>query len=101
MKRCVLQFINSRYEVAFSQCKIDQINCFGYNDDYSRGKRLEKVEGVVGDRRMSGIRKGNNMFNSRAIHAFMNALETMALTEKQQEKAQICEKQPDKNNHGS
>ena len=31
----------------------------------------------------------------------MNALETMTLTEKQQEKVQVCEKQPGKNNHGS
>ena len=29
--------------------------------------------------------------------AFMNALEMMALTEKQQEKVQVCEKQPGKN----
>ena len=33
--------------------------------------------------------------------AYVNAVETMALTEKQQEKVQICEKQPGKNNRGS
>ena len=31
----------------------------------------------------------------------MNALETMALTEKQQEKVQVCDKLPGKNNRGS
>ena len=33
--------------------------------------------------------------------AYMNGLETMALTEKQQEKVQVCKKQPGKNNRGS
>ena len=30
--------------------------------------------------------------------AYMNGLETMTLTKKQQEKVKICEKQPGKNN---
>ena len=33
--------------------------------------------------------------------AYMIALETMALTEKQQEQVQVCEKQSGKNNRGS
>ena len=33
--------------------------------------------------------------------AYMNALETMALTEKQQKKVQVSEEQPGKNNRGS
>ena len=40
------------------------------------------------------------MLSSCVIPAYMNALETMALTEKQQEE-QVCEKQPGKNNRGS
>ena len=31
---------------------------------------------------------------------YMNALETMELTKKQQEKVQVCEKQPGNNNRG-
>ena len=45
-------------------------------------------------------RKGN-MPSLCVIPAYMNELETMALTEKQHEKVQVCEKQPGKNNHGS
>ena len=41
------------------------------------------------------------MLSSCATPVYMNALETMVLTEKQQEKVQICEKQPGKNNCGS
>ena len=37
----------------------------------------------------------------RDRQAYMYGLETMALTEKQQEKVQVCEKQLDKKNHGS
>ncbi len=58
------------------------------------------MEGVTGDRRISRKRKGN-VLSSCATPAYMNALETMALTEKQQEKVQVCEKQPGKNNRGS
>ena len=47
-----------------------------------------KVDGVMGDRRVSRKRKGN-VLSSCVTPAHMNALETMALTEKQQEKIQI------------
>ena len=76
------------------------MNCFGYNEDYSRGKRLEKSRGVMGDIRISRKRKGN-MLSSCVTPAYMNGLETMAQTEKQQDKVQVCEKQPGKNNCGS
>ena len=59
-----------------------------------------KVEGVMGDRRTSCKRKGN-VLSSCVTPAHMNALETLALTEKQQEKVQVCEKQPGNNNRGS
>ena len=59
-----------------------------------------KVEGVMGDRRISCKRKGN-VLSSYVTSANMNALETIALTEKQQEKIQVSEKQPGKNNRGS
>ena len=49
-----------------------------------------KVEGVMGDRRISCKRRGN-MLNSCITSAFMNALDTMALTEKQAGKVQVCE----------
>ena len=45
-----------------------------------------KVEGMMGDRRISRKR---NMLSSCVTPAYMNALETMALTEKQQ-KVQVC-----------
>ena len=48
-----------------------------------------KVEGVKGERRISRIRKGN-VFSSYATPASMNALETIAQTEKQQEPVQVC-----------
>ena len=41
------------------------------------------------------------MLSSCATQAYMNALETMALEEKQQDNVQICEKQPGKNNRRS
>ena len=49
-----------------------------------------KVEGVVEDRRISRKRKGN-VLSSCITLAYMNALETMALTEKQHGKVQVCE----------
>ena len=55
---------------------------------------------MMGDRRVSRKRKGN-VLSSCVTPAYMNARETMALTEKQQDKVQICEKQPGKNNRGS
>ena len=42
-----------------------------------------KVEGVMGDRRISGKSKGN-VLRSCVTPAYKNALETKALTEKQQ-----------------
>ena len=60
-----------------------------------------KIEGVMADRRISHKCKGN-VLSSCISSANMNALETMALTEKQQETVQICEeKNPGKNNRGS
>ena len=59
-----------------------------------------KVEEVMGDRRISRKRKGN-VFSSCVTPAYIIALETMALTEKQQEEVQVCEKQPAKNNRGN
>ena len=41
------------------------------------------------------------MLSSCVTPAYMNVLETMALTEKQQEKVPVCEKQPGKNSRGS
>ena len=52
------------------------------------------------ERRISRKRKGN-VLSSCVTPAYMDALEAIALTEKQQEKVQICEKQPDKNIRGS
>ena len=43
-----------------------------------------KVEGVIGDRWISGHSKGN-VLSSCITPAYMNALETMTLTEKQTE----------------
>ena len=59
-----------------------------------------KVDGVMGDRRISRKRKGN-VLSSCVTPACVNALETIALTEKQKEKVQVCEKQNGKNNRGS
>ena len=44
-----------------------------------------------GDICMSRKLKGN-VLSSCATRVYMNALETMALTEKHQEKVQVCEK---------
>ena len=55
---------------------------------------------MMGDRRISRKRRGN-VPSSFVTPAYMIALQTMALIEKQQEKVQFCEKQPGKNNHGS
>ena len=51
---------------------------------------LGKVKGVMGDRRLSHKLKGK-VLSSRVVWVYMNALETTALTEKQQ--VQVCEKQ--------
>ena len=59
-----------------------------------------KVEWVMGDRCIS-CKRERNVLSSCVTPAYMNALETMALTEKQQETVQDCEKQLDKNNRGS
>ena len=50
----------------------------------------------MGDRCITCKRKGN-MLSSYVTPAYMNALETMALTEKQQKKAQVYEKKSGKN----
>ena len=42
-----------------------------------------------------------NVLSSCVTPAYMNALKTMALIEKQQEKVQVCETQSGKNNGGS
>ena len=57
--------------MAFIQWKIDYINCFGYKDDYSRRKCV---------------------LSSCVTQVYMNTLETMALTEKQQKNVHVCEK---------
>ena len=55
---------------------------------------------MVGDRRTSRKRRGN-VLSSCVTPAYMNALETMTLTEKQHEKVQVCKKQSGKNNRES
>ena len=50
-----------------------------------------KVDGVMGDKRISRKRKGN-VLSSYVTPAYMNGLETMALSEKQQKKAQVLRK---------
>ena len=57
-----------------------------------------KVDGVMGDRRISHKRQGNVLSSCVAL-VYMNALEPM--DEKQQVKVQVWEKQPDKNDRGS
>ena len=52
------------------------------------------------DRRKSRKRNGNAL-SSCVTPACINGLETMALTEKQQEKVQVCQKQAGKNGRGS
>ena len=54
----------------------------------------------MGNRRISRKGKGN-VLSLCVTSAYVNALETMALTEKQQEKVQVCEKQSGKNIRGS
>ena len=49
-----------------------------------------KVEGMLGDRCISRKSK-TNVFTSWVTPAYMTALEPMTLTEKQQEKVQVCE----------
>ena len=68
--------------------------------EFSQCKRLDESRRVMGDKRNSRKRKGN-VFSSCATPAYMNGLETMALTQKQQEKVQVCEKQTGKNNRGN
>ena len=55
----------------------------------ARANAWSKVEGVMGDRRISRKRNGN-VLSSCVTTVHINALETMALTEKQQEKVQVC-----------
>ena len=57
-----------------------------------------EVEEMMGDRRISRISK-LNVLSLCVVPAYTNALETMALTEKQQ-KVKVCKKQPGKNNRG-
>ena len=52
----------------------------------------KKVEGVKRDSRISRKHKGH-VLSSCVTTAYMNVLETVALTEKQQEKVQVCEEQ--------
>ena len=54
----------------------------------------------MGDIRISRKLKGN-MLSYCVTPADMNALETMALIEKQQEKVQVYKRKPGKNNRGS
>ena len=58
-----------------------------------------KVEGVMGDIRISRKLKGN-VFRSCVTRLYMNALEMMAPTEKQQSKVQLREEKPSRNNCG-
>ena len=61
-------------------------------EDYSRGRRLKESwrgDGMMGVSRMSRKRKGK-MVNSRDTPVNVYGLETLALTEKQQEKVQVC-----------
>ena len=51
----------------------------------------KEVEGVMEDRRISHKRKGNPL-SSCITPTYTNALDTRAVTEKQQEKVQVCEK---------
>ena len=68
--------------------------------EYSRGVRntaganaWRKVEGVMGDRRTSRTRKGN-VLSPCVTPAYISAFETVALTEKPQEKVQVCQNNP-------
>ena len=66
----------------------------------SQANAWRKVEGVKVDRHISRKRKGN-VLGSCVTPVYMNAQETMALTETQQENLHVYEKQPGKNNRGS
>ena len=50
----------------------------------------KKIKGVMENRRIS-CKPKENVLSSCVLPAHLNALETMALTEKQDEKAQVCE----------
>ena len=54
----------------------------------------------MADRHIS-CKRNRNVLSSCVTPAYINARETMELSEKQQEKVQVCEKQPGKNNRGS
>ena len=53
---------------------------------------------VEGDRRICKHKRKGNVLSSCVIPLYVDALATMALTEKHQKKVQVCEKQPDKKN---
>ena len=57
------------------------MNCFGYNEDYSQGymKESRRGDGRFG---ISGKCKGN-VLSLCVTPAYMNALEAMAVTEKE------------------
>ena len=76
--------------MSVTQCKIDWRICFFIMRVTPGANAWKKVEGVIGVRRISQ-KLGNVMLSSCVTPACMNALETMALTEKQQEKVQVCE----------
>ena len=50
---------------------------------------MEEAEEVMGDRHISRKRKGN-VLSSCVTPAYINVLEAMALTKKQQEEIQVC-----------
>ena len=59
-----------------------------------------KDEGIMGDNKRISRKCKGNVLSVCVTPAYMNKLEMMALTEKQQEKVQVCEKQPGQNNRG-
>ena len=75
---------------------MDAICWDGYSDSDIRRRitaganTWRKVEGVMGDRRISCKLKGK-VLTSRVATAWLYGLEMLALTEKQQEKVQVCE----------
>ena len=85
--------------MAFPSAKSTRLNVLVTTRITAGANALRKGEGVTGGRRISRKCKGN-VLSSCVTSAYMNALEMMALTEKQQEKVQVCEKrkQSDKNN---
>ena len=72
--------------MAFSQCKIQSTRLIALITMRitARANARRKVEGVMGDKRISRKRKEN------VLRSDMNAQETMALTDKQR-KIQVCE----------